>query len=480
MKTFKTPGVYVEEIPNIPPSVAQAETAIPAFIGYTEKAKKTVDNDLLFVTHRIESIVEFEKYFGRANPESCEIELVEHTDESRFELTINRVPSGIFFRMYYALRMYYANGGGPCYIISVGDYASIGISKGDVKTPAGLLGGLTVLEKEDEPTIIVIPDAVELTSNEYKEIYEAALTQCKNLQDRVTILDLYDDTGDIINDALNFRNSISLGSEYLKYGAAYYPRLKTVLNFPYDESKVTIKTHLDQNGNPPVQDLTGKALDSVEIKNNKSDLYNQLIQKLKNSDEMQIVLPPSSAVAGIYARIDNTQGVWKAPANVPINNVIKPTVAISNKGQDYLNVDITDGKSINTIRSFIGKGTLVWGARTLAGNDNEWRYISVRRFFNMVEESCKKATAAFIFEPNDTNTWTKIRAMLENFLTTLWRQGALQGAKPEHAFYVKCGLGETMTTQDILNGFLIVEIGMAQIRPAEFIVLRFSHKMQES
>ncbi|WP_452598746.1 phage tail sheath family protein, partial [Pontimicrobium sp. MEBiC01747] len=138
------------------------------------------------------------------------------------------------------------------------------------------------------------------------------------------------------------------------------------------------------------------------------------------------------------------------------------------------------GKSINAIRSFTGKGVLVWGARTLAGNDNEWRYVPVRRFFNMVEESVKKATEQFVFEPNDANTWVRIKAMINNFLTLQWRAGALAGPTPESAFYVNIGLGETMTAQDILEGNMIVEIGMAAVRPAEFIVLKFSHKMQEA
>ena len=145
-----------------------------------------------------------------------------------------------------------------------------------------------------------------------------------------------------------------------------------------------------------------------------------------------------------------------------------------------MNVDATAGKSVNAIRAFVGKGTLVWGARTLAGNDNEWRYVNVRRFFNFVEESVKKATEQFVFEPNDANTWVRVQAMIENFLTVLWRQGALQGVKPEHAFYVAVGLGKTMTALDILEGRMIVEIGMAAVRPAEFIILRFSHKMAES
>jgi uncharacterized protein len=132
------------------------------------------------------------------------------------------------------------------------------------------------------------------------------------------------------------------------------------------------------------------------------------------------------------------------------------------------------------IRAFTGKGNLIWGARTLAGNDNEWRYISVRRFFNMVEESTKKASEQFVFEANDANTWVRIRGMIESFLVQQWKAGALAGAKPEHAFYVKVGLNETMSAQDVLEGRMIIEIGMAVVRPAEFIILRFSHKMQES
>jgi phage tail sheath protein FI len=191
-------------------------------------------------------------------------------------------------------------------------------------------------------------------------------------------------------------------------------------------------------------------------------------------------MPPSGAVAGVYAATDAARGVWKAPANVALADVLEPVVKITTAIQDNLNVDATSGKSINAIRSFSGKGTLVWGARTLAGNDNEWRYVSVRRFFNMVEESVKDSTSWAVFEPNDGNTWVRIRGMISNYLIDKWRDGALAGAKPDDAFFVKCGLGTTMTSQDILDGVLNVVIGMAVVRPAEFIVLKFSHKLQTS
>ena len=208
---------------------------------------------------------------------------------------------------------------------------------------------------------------------------------------------------------------------------------------------------------------------------------NQLYERAKAAiADLPLIMPPSAAIAGIYAAVDADRGVWKAPANVSVSAVIKPTIEFSNTEQDDMNVDTTAGKSVNAIRPFVGKGTLVWGARTLAGNDNEWRYVSVRRFFIFVEESVKKATEPFTFNPNDANTWVKVQAMIENFLTTQWRAGALQGIKPEHAFYVAVGLNKTMTPLDILEGRMIVEIGMAAVRPAEFIILRFSHKMAES
>ena len=190
--------------------------------------------------------------------------------------------------------------------------------------------------------------------------------------------------------------------------------------------------------------------------------------------------PPSGAIAGIYALVDSQRGVWKAPANVSLNGVIAPAASFTTSETDALNVDATGGKSINAIRAFVGKGTLVWGARTLAGNDNEWRYVSVRRFFNMVEESIKKSTYWAVFEPNDANTWVKVRGMIENYLTQKWREGALAGATTKDAFFVRCGLGVTMNAQDILEGRMNVEIGMAVVRPAEFIILKFSHKLQTS
>ena len=207
------------------------------------------------------------------------------------------------------------------------------------------------------------------------------------------------------------------------------------------------------------------------------ELFNAIKAAL---DQFKIDLYPSGAMAGIYARVDRDRGVWKAPANVSVNRVNAAKIKVTREEQENLNVDATSGKSINAIRYFNGKGILVWGARTLAGNDNEWRYVPVRRFYNFAEESIKKATEFVVFEPNDAKTWIRTKAMIENFLLQLWSAGALAGATSEDAFFVKVGLGETMTPLDILEGRLNIEIGLAVVRPAEFIILKFSHKLQES
>jgi phage tail sheath protein FI len=194
-----------------------------------------------------------------------------------------------------------------------------------------------------------------------------------------------------------------------------------------------------------------------------------------------ITLPSAPAIAGIFVYTDKTKGIWKAPANINITGVSVLEEMISDKEQGGFNVDTVGGKSVNAIRSFTGKGNaIVWGARTLAGNDNEWRYIPVRRFIMMIEASVKNGLQQFAFEFNDANTWTRLRQAVENFLIWYWQNGALQGNSADKAFYVRCGLGATMTNLDILEGRLIAEIGLAVIRPAEFIVLRFTQRMQAS
>lgn len=200
----------------------------------------------------------------------------------------------------------------------------------------------------------------------------------------------------------------------------------------------------------------------------------KLWQTIRNT---RTLLPPSAAIAGIYASVDRTRGVWKAPANVVLSGVIGPSVELSAVEHGEFNVDGVNGRSINVIKSNSAGDVLVMGARTMDGNSNEWRFVSTRRFFIMVEESIANSVQWAVFEPNDANTWARVQSSVENFLTQKWREGALFGGSPAEAFSVSVGLGRTMTADDILKGIMRVNIAMRVVTPAEVVELQFSHKI---
>lgn len=482
MAQYKTPGVYVEEISKFPPSVAGVATAIPAFIGYTKSQPKNGNLNPV----KVSSLLDFESKFGKG-PSYANKDCV----------------------LYDSMRLFYDNGGGECYVVSVGKHE-------DSKNKDNYPKAIDALEKVDEVTLVLFPDAAKLFSvSDLGNIQKKALEHCAKMGDRFAILDISlkkDDSqdtsaqnntnkkegdGDDINqvevttpkvDATSeelcdqFRNNIGIND--LSYGAAYYPHVITSYSKDLDFDEVVGEfTETDKNSYSHLLTPTGnetkekKAEREFKIKGviTTDEKYQEKAAEMEA--EMNI-LPPSGAIAGIICATDRTKGVWQAPANVSLAGVKSLSEDLTDDQQAKMNVD-DNGKSINAIRKFTGKGLLVWGARTLDGNSNEWKYIPVRRLFNYIEESVQKSTSWAVFQSNDANTWVKIQCQIENFLTSLWRDGALAGSTPDKAFYVKVGLNETMTSDDILNGNLIVEIGLAAVRPAEFVVLKFSHKVQE-
>ncbi|WP_169514452.1 phage tail sheath family protein [Gelidibacter mesophilus] len=343
------------------------------------------------------------------------------------------------------------------------------------------MDGLALLKNEDLPTLLLFPDITSLeNTNDPAEVYKAALAQCADRNDRFLICDVKESNGDITESVENFR--FSMGTENLKYGAAYFPSLQTTLTYYYSEENIHVKLN-----NKTMVLRHPEALISANPNKAETSLYHagngryrtqyQDIKQLIHAKHL--ALPTSAAVAGVFAKIDATRGVWKVPANVSLNKVTVPTMEIDNNAQNHLNVD-SSGKSINAIRSFKGKDVMVWGARTLAGNDNEWRYIPMTRLAMTIETSVKNALERYENAPNDPETWNKVKAMTTNYLTTLWRAGALNGTNPEEAYFVKVGVNETMTEQDVNKGEMIVEIGIAALKPAEFSVLRISQNMNHN
>ncbi len=470
MAQYKTPDVYVVEKSLMPPSVAEVATAIPAFIGYTEKIEDSKGESICNIPKRVTNMVEYEKIFGGPYLESFIVQQPRNSDELVLD---KETPKLANFFLYQALSHFFANGGGACYIVSIGKSVDT-----TTKEEAAFTAGIDTLKKIDEVTLISCPESVLLAEATHYVVQTYSLQHAKACQDRFALLDVsmdLDTPRDIRSDATAFRDNVAGTTDELKYAACYYPYLSTLIARSYAEKNVEVSYYKE-----------GAGMSTTVMMNQLNDptdpevstaIYNEVKTVLSQN---YLILPPTPAIAGIMAKTDAERGVWKAPANVPVTKVAEPVVAIDNSEQEDLNVDVIAGKSINAIREFVGKGTLVWGARTLAGNDNEWRYVPVRRLFNMVEESIQQSTAFAVFEPNTPFTWLKIKTMIESYLESLWQQGALFGTTPEQAFFVNVGLGQTMTEDDINNGLMKIDIGLAAVRPAEFIILTFMHKALES
>ncbi|MBO6763169.1 MAG: phage tail sheath family protein, partial [Roseivirga sp.] len=294
-------------------------------------------------------------------------------------------------------------------------------------------------------------------------------------------------------DIESFRTAV--GTNGLSYGAVYYPFLITTVTAENQVSYHNVNNgdlefltnFVSNSGSPNAQ-----ALQIINTLKNHPDEEEAQISSMLSSiclpyrQLMKIVvekintLPPSGAMAGVYTNVDNNSGVWKAPANVAVMSTSALTLNISESMQADLNVDALTGKSINAIRAFMGRGVLVWGARTLDGNSPDWRYINVRRTITMIEQSIKLAMKAYIFELNDANTWIAIKSMISSFLYNIWKQGALQGAKSDDAFSISVGLGSSITAEDIMNGTLRVIVKLAVVLPAEYIVISLEQQQQSS
>ncbi len=311
---------------------------------------------------------------------------------------------------------FFNNGGSRCYVINVGKGNPIA---GDERKRTGI----SALETVDEARIIAAPGYTDILS------YEALISHCEKMKNRFAILDSPVQVDNL--DALKKVGTAGVSTEdgqikKAKSDHAFRPRETdcAAFYFPW----ITARDPL--------------------------------------SSGSIVKTPLSGHLAGVYARTDAIRGVHKAPANEPIRGALDVCYKVTREEQGELNA-----AGVNCIRFFPDSGIRVWGARTLAPEASEWRYISVRRLFNMIEESIERGTSWTVFEYNDPRTWKSIERDIRAFLTLVWRDGALKGATPEQAFFVKCD-EETNPPEVIDAGRLVTEIGIAPVKPAEFIIFR--------
>lgn len=512
------PGVFIGEGAVNPQSAVSASTSVAAFIGYTEKAEDE-GRSLRNTPQRVTSMPDFERRFGGApTAQHVRFSFTETAPAnpgvlalagSRYLLTQTHG----FYLLHSAMQLYFQNGGGACLVVSVGGYEGSAAS-GVQLSALAFSAGLQALQAELEPAIVVVPEAVLLPKAECDALQNELLTHCGvTLKNRFAILDVREGfqarhSGSGTTDCIQeFRNAIGSGMDgsSRSYAAAYYPWLNTSIvsastlglrNLAVDSLPTLVAvmqrelltlniTKLRRSRllaetcrivTTPISDLKAQAA-LVKRWTAISPAFNTVTSEMAKQLNL---LPPSAAMAGVFAATDAVRGVWKAPANVALRAVISPCVVVTNEDQETLNIDTVQGKSVNALRAFPDKGVLVWGARTLDGNSNDWRYISVRRTLIMVEQSAQRALAACVFERNEPATWIRVQSMFENFLQTLWQQGALAGATTKDAFVVAVGLGKTMTADDVLTGQMRISLMLSLTRPAEFIVMNLTQQVQGS
>ena len=390
MPTYLSPGIYVEETPSGSRPIQAVGTSLAGFVGEAPDAKARVNEPVA-----INNWSQFVQTFAGEGKASTPL------------------AQGVFG--------FFENGGGRCYVVNVGKGNPI----------AGERAGVNVLEEIDEVAIVAAPGYTDAAS------FDALLSHCEKLRDRVAILDAPEVVPSI--DALTEVATVeAAGGEEAGGG-----------------------------GGGKSKSRGGKGLRPRQSDGGYGAFYFPwLVVRDPLSPSDLIVAPPSGHVAGIYARSDALRGVHKAPANETVRGAFNVIRQVTREEQEMLNP-----AGVNCIRFFPREGIRVWGARTLGAAGDQWRYVPVRRLFNMIEESIAQSTRWVVFEPNDRSLWKAITRDVSAFLTLLWRQGALMGRTPEQAFFVRCD-EETNPPEVIDSGQVVAMIGIAPVKPAEFVVFR--------
>ena len=508
MPTYLTPGVYVEEIDTGSKPLSSAATAVAAFVGFTAKAPRDDPND----------------------PDGVKPRLV--TNWTQFENLYGGFVEGAMLP--HAVYGYFNNGGALCYIVRIphtradGRAPTLALPSGDGKPALDITAKVedpdlkVVIEPSPSPTGEGEPETftlrVESGDTPVETFEELTLTKGERGVDTlVTEQSAYitvtvtatskaatvPATGTYTIDPAP-PVPIEVGSSDFAGGEADRKGIEG-LTIADDVTMVAVPDLITatSDGNGTVDLETWKAVQTALIGHCEGQANRMAIldappglnpQQMRDwrsgvamydsmfaamyypwirvanplpTGEKTITIPPSGHVAGVWARNDETRGVWKAPANEVIRGVVDVEMPLTKPEQGLLNPI-----GVNCIRPFGVRGIRIWGGRTLS-SDTSWTYLNVRRLFNMVETTIMDGTQWVVFEPNDMMLWERVKRTITAYLRTLWREGALFGATPDEAFYVKCD-AETNPPESIDLGRLIVEVGIAPVKPAEFVIFRVS------
>ncbi|MFM0067288.1 phage tail sheath family protein [Paraburkholderia aspalathi] len=470
---YEVPGVYVVESSALSMSVHQGETAVPVFIGHFFPKKAAVEG--VFECVRVTDWLAFTNAFELGAAEVTvqskpPFEAADGAPADAPGITVKHTP----YTGAHSVRLYFENGGGPCYVLHVPDRSKAALACAAI-TQCPDITLLCWCERTSDEAATIYPELGKLLA--------PAPTLGGN-RGYFLLTDGWYDEAKQAYVAPDFGEPTQ--------AAAYFPALQTTYRYAVSDEAVKV-SGLDQK-DWKVESATlaemKQTLAGVEDAGKKttlSGLYDAIHTAL-DAKLGPVILRASCAMAGVIARTDRERGVWKAPANVALNGVAELVAYHKGKTEsddklvavrvdDDMNGQLVEAH-INAIRQFRGQGVLAWGARTMVNqNQPAWRYIPVRRLFNAVGRDMGAALQVAVFEPNSAPTWERVRAALAIYLNGLWREGALMGDTPEQAYFVHIGLGLTMTEADISQGRMKVKVGMAAVRPAEFIILELTQQV---
>ncbi len=409
MANYRAPGVYVEEVPSGARMFGRVGTSSVGVIGVAPKADAPANT---VVT--IDNWSQFVRIF------------------------VGDATTGTHLST--AVHGYFLNGGSRAYVVNLG-------TDGTLAGKGSAPGGLNLLEAIDDVAIVCAPGYTDPAS------HDALIAHCENplRQDRMAILDTVEEVDDV-----------GRLLEVASAGAPDRAAARAAEAEPAAEGDSGGGGGGGSRSAPPAS----KGLGPLRSKEGYAATYYPWLVVMDPVSGEKVTAPPSGHMAGVWARTDATRGVHKAPANTNIAGVIDLKSRVSKGDQELLNP-----AGINCIRYFTGDGILVWGARTLAAEASEFRYINVRRLTNMIKESVLDGTRWAVFEPNHHPLWAALRRDVNAFLTNVWRDGALVGTTPSEAFFVKCD-AETNPPEVREAGMVVTLVGIAPVKPAEFVVFQ--------
>lgn len=481
MSGENVPGTQVEEFSSLSLAVTSSSTAVPVFIGSfynTLGAQFSENNSNSLELIRVENWLDFTQKFGVCNKQALYPtynEITATPKKDKFEISGSVLGMGSIYDLqqtvnywfdydgYYNLQLYFINGGGPCYIYPVRIKGGITDNSTDLDEVAK--NAAMAIEATPEITLAVMCVGRDREASGLRLIKNPILAKCF-LDNNIFVIAGVSEGEIFDRSSLTSKEQTAVYAPFFELSATFTPPAS------FFDDVIIVSVAADN-----LSRVTLKTLNKGTATAGHKKLYAQ-IHEIIDAHRIPVLTSAAAAMAGVYCQTDQKHGIWKAPANVVLKGVaglcnanFKPVKVTDTASETYLKM------GVNAIRHFTARGLVAWGSRTAAEPAaKDWLYIPVRRLFNMAERDIREMMAAAVFEPNTQATWEVVRGAIDSYLHAIWQRGGLAGDSPDKAWRVQVGTGISMSQEDIDQGIMRIRVGMAAVRPAEFIVLEFSQK----